>query len=180
MPTRAQRRRNQQARETAERIELHKAALPDFAETKLGTSKPGFFAEVAKSEGVASVTFRPWGRSNYVNVYGSPIDFNETLELRGDGLVSDWPLPDMQGFQVRFAPGTVMIARLEPAFGALDVSDVWLKTADELAPAPLTVAQQGSEKRIVVSREGLAHLSQNMGHQALGQSLGYIEAQLFS
>lgn len=179
MPTRAQRRRNQEARAAIAEQEAYIAGLPDLAEEKLGIRKE-FVAEAIRSRGLVSLTMRPRGTANYVDVYGGAIDLDRPTGLRGDTIVNDWKLPKIEGFRVRFEGDSALVARLDPSFTALDVSDIWLRTSDELLQPTLSIAEQGSEEHITVTRDGLTLLTQTIGHSALGESLSYIEDQIFN
>ncbi len=179
MPTRAQRRRNREGREAVERLEAYKVGLPDLAKEKLGTRRE-FIAEAVRSSGLISLTFRPRGTANYLDVYGGAITFDGTSRLRGDTIVNDWTLPDIKGFQVRYDKNTALVARPDHVITAIDVSDIWLRTADELFEPAISVAEQGGEEHIAVTRDGLTLLTQTIGHSVLGESLRYIERQIFN
>ncbi len=178
MPTRAQRRRNREARQAVAERETYKAELPSLAEEKLGIRKE-FVAEAIKSSGLISLTVRPRGVANYLEVSGGAVVIDKSSGLSGDTIVNNWKLPDIKCFRVRFDKYTAQVARLDPAFTSLDVSDIWLRTADELIEPTISVAEEGSEEHITVTRDGLTLLAQTIGHNALGESLRYIEGQIF-
>lgn len=178
MPNRAKRRRNREAREAPAREAAELEAFLDFADEKL-LMRRVFVAEAVKSRGLIALTFRPRGNTNYLDVYGGEVKTDGTSRLHGDGIVNDWVLPSVRGYRVRFIEEAALVARLDPTFTSLDVSNVWLRTADELVQPPVSLAVEGDEQRIVVSREGLARLSQTIGNTAIAVSLQYIEGQLF-
>lgn len=178
MPTRAQRRRNREAREEEAKREAYIAGLPDLAEERFGMRRE-FVAEAVRSSGLVSLTVRPWGTPNYLDVHGGEISIGESAGLSGDTVVNNWRLPEVKGFRVRFDRGTAVVARLDPAFTALDFSNGWLKTADELLVPQLSIAEEGDEQHITITRDGLTVLGQTIGHSAVGESLRYIEHQLF-
>lgn len=177
--TRAVRRRNQAAREAAAELAAYTAGLPDLAAEKLDMRRE-FVAEAVRSSGLVSVTFRPYGTANYLDVYGGKIAFDTRgAGLHGDGIVNDWHLPEIAGFRVRYDERSALVARLDHSVTALDVSNIWLRTADELLDPTISHAEEGTEEHITTTRDGLTILSQSIGHQALGDSLAYIENQIF-
>lgn len=179
MPTRAQRRRNREAREAAAEREAFIAELPGLAEEKLGI-RSEFVAEAIRSSGLVSLTMRPRGAANHLEVYGGAISIDKTSGLGGDTFLNYWELPDVKGFRVRFDKDSALIARLDPTFTSLDIADVWLRTSDELLVPQLSVAEEGGEEHITVTRDGLTLLAQTIGHSAVSESLRYIEGQIFS
>lgn len=179
MPTRAERRRNREAREAVAEREAFIRRLPDLAEEKLGI-RSEFVAEAIRSSGLVSLTMRPRGAANHFEVRGGAISIDKDSGLSGDTVVNNWELPDVKGFRVRFDKDSALVARLAPTFTSLDVSDVWLRTSDELLVPQLSVAEEGGEEHITVTRDGLTLLAQTIGHGAISEGLRYIEGQIFS
>lgn len=176
MPTRTQRRRNQEARDVAEQAERYKNGLPNRAEEKL-TMRRDFVVEAIRDSRLVSLTFQPWGQANILDIYGGNITFDGRSKLYGDTVVNNWQLPKIKGYRVQwFKDSSTLVTKLSPSFSSLDVSNIWLRTVEELLNDPITL---DSEEDIVVSGDGLTIIAQNLGHNAMRGSLEYINAQLF-
>ncbi len=178
MPTRAQRRRNRDLRAAIAEEEAYAARFPVIAEEELGTRRE-FIAEAIRSKGLVSLTFRPRGESNYIDVYGGTITTDGSTKLRGDGIVNDWAPPEIRGYRVRYDASSALICRLEPNITSIDVSDIWLRTSEELLMPHISTNEAGPEENITTTREGLVQLTRTLGHGAIAQSLSYIDEHLF-
>ena len=178
MPTRAQRRRNQEAREAADGLDAYHAKSPEMAGVKLGMRRD-FVVEALRSRGIVSLTIRPCSQANTVDVLGGRITIDGTSKLRGDTVVNFWILPDIMGFTFRYYGDSALVSRLDHSVTAIDVPNPWLRTSDELLDPMLSVAEQGSEERVIVTREGFRVLTDSIGHQAISTGLQYVEGQIF-
>ena len=178
MPARAQRRRNQEARAATEQFEARKRAFPDLAAEKFSLRRD-FIAEAIRSSGLVSMTFMPDGDSGRVDVFGGKITFDGRSSLRGDSLVNMWSLPAIRGYRISYGKTDALVTCIKPDFTAFDVSNLWLRTADDLlSPADYLAGSNGHE-HLTLTRDGLTLLAGTIGHSAVSMGLSYIEQQLF-
>jgi hypothetical protein len=178
MPHRAQRRLNQKPEQARAALAAYLEEVPDLAEAAFGIRKE-FVAEAIRSGGLVSLTMRPRGVENCLEVYGGAIALGRPIGLKGNKIVTDWKLPKIDGFKVRFNEDRALVARLDPDFTVLELYNKWLRTSDELKPG-LSFDEKCGEQTIIVTRDGLTVLTHAVGISAVGEMLSYVEKQMFN
>lgn len=154
------------------------AAFPVEAEAQFGIPR-AFVAEAIRSRGLVGLTIRPRGEANFLRVFGGAIATDGTTSIFGDTIVNNWTLPSVTSFDVVYDADSAEADRYEAVAGSLDVSTVWLRTAEQLRAEPLVFDERGGEDYIAVTREGFARIARTSGHSAIGACLRDIESQLY-
>lgn len=142
-----------------------------------------FVQEAMGSGGILSIAVRAQPEAGKLAVYGAKVVFDgETWpQLKGDGVVNTWCLPNIQGFDITYNSSGVSTQPMHEAaaFTGIDISGIWLRTAGELPDHHPSFSSQDVEEHIVVTREGLSHLLPLIGHTGLRDSLADVDRQIF-
>ncbi len=178
MAHRAERIRKRLEREAPMRAAAEFESLLDFAEDTVGIDRR-FVAEAVKSRGLASVSIRPNGRPNYLQVYGAALHDKQST-LYGDGVMAMWKVPNIAGFLLRIEGSNALVSRQTSQITGLDVSDLWLRTEDKIPEVAASIVEQGPEKHFIVSRLGFASLVRTVDHEAITSGLDYVRGQIFA
>jgi hypothetical protein len=107
-----------------------------------------------------------------MDIYAGKIPQDEDPGIAGDTIVNNWLLPEIHGFRVKFDDKSAMVTRFGHPITAIDISNIWLRTTDELENPDVSVAVTGEEEGIVVTREGLSLLAQTVENEALAEVFG--------